>query len=122
MRWTLAIPITTAVACLPPERTPIRTPDGGEVVLSCDLVYAQGDVGQGCTFVPEEWPVRRPEYVELRGEVVPVGCKVRLPVKVEGTKQEVTCTTLWKAGRWLYGWRGGVTSRDVVTEEFVARP
>lgn len=109
--------ILVMAACLPAERTTVRMPGGQEVVLECELAYVEGDVGEGCTFVPGQWPFKLGDKIEMKGEVVPLGCNLSVPVRGEATTERLRCVSLWHKGRWVYGWLG-----DEVADTIVFRP
>jgi hypothetical protein len=125
-------------ACLPRGSTLLRTPDGGQIELGCDLTEVEdGASAYGCTSVPLRWPLRPDDEIVLRGEAVAVGCIVRLPLReAHGptpvvaqyrptpdqtlpSSREVTCVAVWRGWRGLYGWRGLVDGPETVVETAV---
>ncbi len=135
LEW-LALGECLACAGLPATHTQLRSPTGHEVALECDLSYApEGSEAEGCRFVPGEWPVRRGDEIKLKEQVVPLGCKARLPLIQSGgtplqrdvpsqpitPTREVTCVSVWHGSGLLYGWKGVVdgpeTSEQTVVQE-----
>jgi hypothetical protein len=134
--WVSAVAVVVC-ACLPRGSSLLRTPDGGQIELGCDLTDVEdGASAHGCTSVPARWPLRADDEIVLRGEAVAVGCTVRLPLReAHGPSQvaaqyrptpdqtvpsrEVTCVAVWRGWRRLYGWRGLVDGPETVVETAV---
>jgi hypothetical protein len=133
--WVSPIAVV-ACACLPRASTLLRTPAGGQIELGCDLTAVEeGASTHGCASVPVTWPLRAGDEIVLRGEVVPVGCKVRVPSReahgpaqvvgqhgpmsdqIVSSSGEVTCVAVWRGWRQLYGWSGLVDGPETVVRE-----